>query len=300
MFYNFIFDIIVLAGLPFHRIVNERCWMETHEPHTKPVTRKRRLLNLLLMAGVPIMFYSCVNGMIFYPPACSYQPSTHIVEIPVSTDQHVAAFWLPPRSENDFVVIFSHGNAEDVGHNIDFAQDYHLRGFGVLFYDYRGYGLSPGRPSEHNTYEDIEAAYGYLVNDRKIAPSRIIVHGRSVGSGPSAYLAQKHALAGLILESPFVSAFRVVTHWPIIPFDKYKNLSRIKDIHCPVLIIHSRDDDIVPFWHGEKLFNAANDPKMRLWLEGLGHNDPHDADPDYWKTITEFKNLVIQHAAKEK
>lgn len=240
------------------------------------------------------MFYSCVNGMIFYPPAPSYQPSTHIVQIPVTEDQSIAALWLPPENENDLVVVFSHGNAEDVGNNIAFAQDYHAHGFGVLFYDYRGYGLSPGRPSEKHTYEDIEAAYRFLTEQQNIAPSRIIAHGRSVGSGPSTYLAQKYPLAGLILESPFVSAFRVVTHWPIIPFDKYKNLDRMKNIDCPVLIIHGTEDDLVPLWHGQKLFAAANDPKMSYWVGGAGHNDLLDFAADYWPTIEKFRQMVLE------
>lgn len=266
----------------------------------KLVSRKRRLIDILILAGVPLMFYSCVNNMIFYPPACSYQPSTHIVKIPVTENQHIAAFYLPPQNATDLVVLFSHGNAEDVGHNIDFARDYHLHGFGVLFYDYRGYGLSPGRPSERSTYEDIEAAYNFLITDQHIAPSRIIAHGRSVGSGPSTYLAQKHPLAGLILESPFVSAFRVVTRVPLIPFDKYNNLARIKNIHCPVLIIHGTQDTIVPFWHGQKLYNAAHDPKMNYWVQAANHNDLLDFATDYWPTLADFKNRIEKHNQESK
>jgi abhydrolase domain-containing protein 17 len=265
----------------------------------KTVSRKRRVVDILILAGVPLMFYSCVDGMIFCPPDCSYRDRTDTNNIPVGEGQHIAAYYLPPKEAGDLVVLFSHGNAEDVGHNMDFAQVYNYFGFGILVYDYRGYGLSTGRPSEKNTYEDIEAAYRFLVDEQKIEPSRIIAHGRSVGSGPSTYLAQRYPLGGLILESPFVSAFRVVTRVPILPFDRYPNLRRMKDIQCPVLVIHGKEDEIVGFWHGERLYQAAGEPKMKYWVESAGHNDLLDcAGEQYWETLLKFKALVNQAAEK--
>jgi fermentation-respiration switch protein FrsA (DUF1100 family) len=241
------------------------------------------------------MFSSCVTNLIFQPPAASYEPSVQLIKIPTANNQQIAAFYLPPQSESDFVILFSHGNAEDIGHNIEFARDCRQQGFGILLYDYRGYGLSDGRPSEQNAYQDINAAYQYLVTNAKIAPSRIIAHGRSVGSGPSTWLAATHPIGGLVLESPFVSVYRVVTRWPMIPFDKFNNLARIKQVHCPLLVIHGKEDCTVPFWHGQKLFDAANDPKMNCWVENASHNDLlYYAGEQYWKTLETFKIMVEQ------
>jgi fermentation-respiration switch protein FrsA (DUF1100 family) len=263
--------------------------------------RNSKILYILLLAGAPLMFSSCVDNLIFQPPAPSYEPSGQLIKIPTASNQHIAAFYLPPQSESDFVILFSHGNAEDIGQNIEFARDCRQQGFGILLYDYRGYGLSDGRPSEQNTYQDIEAAYQHLVADAKIAPSRIIAHGRSVGSGPSTWLAARHPLGGLVLESPFVSVYRVVTRWPMIPFDKFNNLARIKNVHCPVLVIHGKQDSTVPFWHGQKLYDAANDPKQNCWVNDAGHNDLlYIAGETYWIALREFRTNILEHDEKTK
>ena len=121
-------------------------------------------------------------------------------------------------------------------------------------------GITPPWPGS----EDVEAAYAYLVNELGVAPQRIIVLGRSVGSGPATYLASRKPVGALLLESPFVSAFRVVTGIPILPFDKFNNLSRIGQVHCPALVVHGTADRVVAFWHGRKLYEAANEPKLHL------------------------------------
>lgn len=261
----------------------------------KPISKTRRIFNVALLLLIPIMFYSCVDSMIFFPPPVSYQPSSNLVMISGDLGQQIAAYDLA-RPEDGFVVLFSHGNAEDIGQNRAFFQQYQMQGVGILGYDYRGYGLSSGKPSETNTYRDILAAYTYLIHEKKIDPSQIIVHGRSVGSGPSVWLAANYPVGGLILESPFVSAFRVRTHWPIIPFDKYNNLARIKNIDCPLLVIHGQNDRIVGFWHGQRLYEAAAEPKMHYWVPNAGHNDLlFVAGKEYWNKLNEFFEIVKQH-----
>ena len=257
-------------------------------------SKKRRIFDLCLLASIPIWLYSFTNSIIFHPPRCSYQSSDSVVIIAVENNEHIAAFYLP-AADDAFVVLHSHGNAEDIGYLRDYIRCFKAEGFGVLAYDYRGYGLSDGTPSEQNSYKDIEAAYHYLVDQQHIDPRRIIVHGRSVGSGPSVWLAEKYPVGGLVLISPFVSAFRTRTHWPILPFDKYNNLSRIKNIHCPLLVMHGRKDRVIRLWHGKKLYEAANDPKMHHWIDDAGHNNFLEIGWDeYWKTIHVFKDLVKQ------
>lgn len=261
----------------------------------RKISHARRILNLTLLLLIPVFFYSCVDSMIFLPPEPSYQPSSNLVMIEMDLGYEIAAYYLP-GPEDGFVVLFSHGNAEDIGQNRGFFQNYQMQGVGILGYDYRGYGLSNGKPSEFNTYGDILAAYDYLIHERHIEPQRIIVHGRSVGSGPSVWLAAHYPVGAVILESPFVSAFRVRTRWPIIPFDKYNNLARINNIDCPLLVIHGQDDRIVGFWHGQKLYEAAAEPKMHYWVPNAGHNDLfYVAGDEYWKQVNEFIKLIQRY-----
>ena len=258
------------------------------------INRKRRIFDLFILLTLPIIFYSCADSMIFHPPKCSYTTSRHLITIPTVERQQIAALYWPAEA-NNYVVLLSHGNAEDIGQLRGHIQCFNIEGFGILAYDYRGYGLSQGKPTERNAYEDVEAAYQYLTAEQKIDPSKIIVHGRSVGCGPSVWLAEQYPVGGLILESPFVSAFRVVTRWPILPFDKFNNLARIKNVHCPLLVIHGQQDQIVRFWHGQTIYDGANQPKMHYWVEGAGHNDLiYRAGKDYWKRLNDFKNFLTQ------
>nr|WP_313890014.1 MULTISPECIES: alpha/beta hydrolase [Nostoc] len=117
--------------------------------------------------------------------------------------------------------------------------------------------------------------------------------GRSVGGGSAVNLAMQKPVAGLIIESSFISAFQVIVPFRILPFDKFPNLENIKKVKCPILVIHGKADEIIPFAHGEKLFNAAISPKLSLWVEEANHNDLFwVAEEKYQKTLQEFTKLV--------
>jgi hypothetical protein len=162
-------------------------------------------------------------------------------------------------------------------------------GAAVFAYDYQGYGTSDGHPSEQGAYADINAAYTYLTEELAIAPERIIIHGRSVGGGPSVDLASREPVGGLIIESSFTSAFRTVLPIPLLPFDKFHNLSKLEQVDCPVLIIHGTEDRTIPLWHGERLFERAPEPKTFFPVAGAGHNDLVDVAGDrYVQAIQEF------------
>lgn len=241
-----------------------------------------RVMQLLLtLAGcyafVAAMAWLMSDHMIFLPPSASYDERTLPVER-VATDDgsHIAVRYLP-NPEARYTLLFSHGNAEDLGHLEPFLQALQASGFSVLAYDYRGYGLSSEHaPTVAGAYQDEAAAFRYATQGLGIPASRIILHGRSVGSGPAVELATREQVAGLIIESGFVSVYRVMTRWPLLPFDKFPNLARIPSVLCPVLVIHGRQDWIIPFWHGEKLYAAASQPKQAYWVEQAGHNDLTD------------------------
>jgi hypothetical protein len=205
-----------------------------------------------------------------------------------SGNQKITALYLPNPNAR-FTLLFSHGNAEDLGDAMYFLQNFQDAGFAVMAYDYRGYGTSGGKPSERGVYEDANAAYDYLTTQLQVPPDRIIAMGRSLGCGAAIHLAAERRVAGLVVEAPFLSAFRVLTRVPLLPWDKFNNARTIRRVHVPVLIIHGRNDNIVPFWHGEKLFALANAPKTFLPIDGAGHNDVMlMAGKKYEATLREF------------
>ena len=162
-------------------------------------------------------------------------------------------------------------------------------GFSIFAYDYHGYGTSGGKATEQNAYEDIDAAYNHLTQVLRVPSDRIIAHGRSLGGAVAIDLASRKPLGGLVVESSFVSAFRVVTGYRIFPFDKFRNADKIKAVRCPVLVIHGRQDEVIPFWHGERLFELANEPKMNFWADGAGHNNLKPvAGPEYVRALKAF------------
>lgn len=160
--------------------------------------------------------------------------------------------YLPPP-EGGYVLLYSHGNAEDLGSVRYRIRQYAERGYGVAAYDYEGYGQSGGEPSEAAACRDIERVWRYLVEERGVPPESIVIYGRSVGSGPSCFLAEKVPARALVLEAPFKSTFSVVgMGW--LPFDRFRNIDRVAKIDLPLLIIHGTRDTVVPYSHGEAAF----------------------------------------------
>ncbi len=176
------------------------------------------------------------------------------------------------------VLLFFHGNAGNISHRLDSIRQFHELGLSVLIVDYRGYGQSEGRTTERGLYRDADAAWRYLVEDRGVPASDIVIFGRSLGASVAARLAaERHPLA-LIVESSFTSVPDIAGElYPWLPVRWLSRLSHatrdhIRDVKCPVLVVHSRDDEIIPFHHGEAIFAAANEPRTLLAIRGT-HND---------------------------
>jgi fermentation-respiration switch protein FrsA (DUF1100 family) len=185
--------------------------------------------------------------------------------------------WFVPHDNPRATLLFLHGNGGNISHRLDKLSIYHQLGLAVLIIDYRGYGASEGKPDEQGTYNDAESAWIYLINEKRIPENRIIIYGESLGGAVATWLAiQKHPGA-LILESAFTSIADMGKHYyPYLPVKllariKYPTLDRIAAITCPLLIIHSPADDIVPFTMGQKLYDQANQPKDFLEITG-DHN----------------------------
>jgi len=197
-----------------------------------------------------------------------------------STDGESLHGWWVPHDNPFATILFLHGNAGNISGRVDIIEKLHGMGVNVFIFDYRGYGQSTGAPSEDGLYKDTEAAFQYLIKERSIPASDIVVHGRSLGGGPATWLCERVRTAALILESTFTSVPDAgVHHYPYLPVRMlstidFDNLGRVGQCRCPVLIIHSPEDDVIPFAQAERLFAAARDPKIFLEISGA-HNEGH-------------------------
>ena len=202
----------------------------------------------------------------------TYEPVKIVTDDGVELDG-----WYLPAENARGVLIFFHGNAGNISHRLDSLKIFNGLGLSTLIFDYRGYGRSQGKVSEQGTYRDAEAVWRYL-SEQNVPAGRIIVFGRSLGAAIAAYLATRHTPAGLILESAFTSVpdFAARTHWYLparwLARFSYSTEVYLKSVKCPVLIVHSREDDIIPFRNGRELFDAASEPKQFLRIRG-NHNE---------------------------
>lgn len=185
--------------------------------------------------------------------------------------------WYVPAAEPRGTVLFFHGNAGNISHRLDSLRIFHQLGLAVLIIDYRGYGQSEGKPSEAGTHRDALAAWRHLVEVRRTAPGRIVVFGRSLGAALGAWLATQERPGALILESAFTSVPDLAgdLYWwlPARRLARFEYAARdyLAEVRCPVLVVHSPEDEIIPFSHGQALYAAARPPKEFLQLQG-DHN----------------------------
>ncbi|MBN2491457.1 MAG: alpha/beta hydrolase [Planctomycetes bacterium] len=186
--------------------------------------------------------------------------------------------WFVSAPDARGAVLFCHGNAGTIDDRLDTLRILHKLRLAVLIFDYRGYGRSDGSPSEANTYADAEAAWRHLTERRGIAPDRILLWGRSLGGAVAVELATRHAAAGLVVESSFTSipdmaagTFPIPLPFRLLCRHVYDSAAKVARLSCPTLFLHSPEDDIIPWRHGERLFAAAAEPKRLVRIRG-DHN----------------------------
>jgi len=202
--------------------------------------------------------------------------------------------WVPERDRP--VILYSHGNAEDIGLHLDLIDELSLRtGADVFSYEYVGYSLSRlagAHASEEGCYRSIDAAWKYCVEDLKIDAKRIIIFGRSIGSGPAVDLASRsnvdgttHSplnVRGVLLQSPIESGARAVLGYGVsligYPMDPFRNYEKIPKIQCPVAIMHGTADEVVPCQNGRNLHGMLRQPFEPMWMDGYGHNNMPQSD----------------------
>ncbi len=255
----------------------------------------KRFLKSFLFIYFCISMFGCfiADNLIFQPHKSSYGKDNLIVEkIPREDASDLNIIYLEnPKSK--YTILFSHGNAEDLGDIYPFLLEYNSKGYSVIGYGYQGYGQTEGISSEKNCYRDINDVFNYLTEIMKIPEKQIILHGRSVGGGPTVELSSKKKVAGTIIESTFMSAFRVITYYPILPFDRFNNIGKINKITSPIMFIHGKEDKVIPFYHSLNLKDEFNGKSSNYWIENAGHNNILSlARNKYWEKIAEFVELI--------
>lgn len=249
-------------------------------------------LRLLVIAAV-LYALACVSaryvapGMIFLRPAPIAPPAPETIRLPTPDGVTLhARHWRNPDAM--FTLLYFSGNGEELGALASYLPEYVQAGFSVLTYEYRGYGHTGGTPSEAHCYADAQLLLDWLKR-QGTPPERVIVFGFSVGAGSAVELARTQPVAGLIVESAFVSAYRVMMRWLFLFGDLFDNERKLREVRCPVLILHGDVDPVVPVWHAEALYAAANEPKRKLIVSGGGHGGLEAvARDDYWRALRDF------------
>jgi fermentation-respiration switch protein FrsA (DUF1100 family) len=238
---------------------------------------------LIIYLALLLLLYLNQSSMIFVPSRqINLTPKTVGLEFEsvqfVTPDRVKLSAWFIPSSKPDsYVILQCHGNGGNISNRVDYSLIFYQMGLSSLQFDYRGYGNSEGSPDEAGLYLDALTAWEYLVDERQISPHKIIVYGESLGGGVASYLATQKPIGGLILASTFTSVpDRAAELYPFFPIHslssyQFNTYDRLPQIKVPILVIHSREDVIIPFSHGEKNFARANEPKTFLEIKG-DHN----------------------------
>ena len=256
----------------------------------------------LLIAGILIWWLQ--PRLVFYPIKPLRLTPTDwgmaYEDVQLTTEDGVALHgWLIPAArdrteERPSTLLFFHGNAGNISHRRDSIDIFNDIGLDVLIIDYRGFGRSEGSPSERGLYQDAAAAWRWLTQTRGIAADEIVIFGRSLGGAVAIQLAARTEPAALIVESSFDELGSVADeHYPLlsrlIPLRyRFPSAEQIAAVRCPVLVLHSQDDHIIPYRFGQRLFAAASGPKTFVDLRG-GHNDGFMlSQPQYQESLTVF------------
>ena len=255
----------------------------------------------LLLAALPLAAWAALRAMegflLFHPSrAMSSHPGTVGLRwepIALKTADGVAlkAWWIPGPAEESKAMLCLHGNAGNLSHRTDKMRIFHDAGAAQLWVEWRGYGQSAGRPSEKGLIRDADAGLVWLMT--RVPAGGIVVYGESMGSGPAVELAARGGLGGLILDGAFSSIrdmARVVVPWlpAFVIATRFDNLSKLPQVPMPVLVLHSPQDEIVPFAQARRNFEALQSPKRFVELKG-GHDDGFlDSGRAYSDAIRDF------------
>ena len=262
----------------------------------------------LAYACVLALVYLFQSRLIYFPEvgrAVAATPQAYglrfePVTITTEDNERLSAWWVPVENAAG-AVLFFHGNAGNISHRIDYLEMFNRLRYSTLIVDYRGYGQSTGSPGEEGTYRDARASWDYLRHARAAREQDIVVVGESLGGAVAAWLAARERPRAVVLASTFTSVPDLGAQvYPFLPVRllsriRYDTLAAVKAIKSPLLVAHSREDDIIPYAHARALYDAANEPKQFLELAG-GHNDGFLFMRKEW--IAELEAFLARAAAK--
>lgn len=235
----------------------------------------------LTLIFITLFLYVFQRRLIYFPdqhtPSLQDYHATDMTVVTLQTKDNIELMsWYKPATHNQPTLLFLHGNAGHIGYRMPLIRQFLKAGFGVFLLEYRGYGGNKGSPTEQGLYEDGQTALVFMYQ-RGIKPKHIILFGESLGTGIATKLAAENPVGCVILQSPFTSLVNLSRfHYPwniIKPWDRFNSLERMKSIHAPLLVLHGKRDQIVPFTEGLAIFNEANTPKEILGFDKKNHND---------------------------
>ena len=265
------------------------------------------IVGIGIYAVFSIYIYYMQSGLIYYPDmpgrnllATPENIGLNFQNVEIVTEDNIKLHgWFIPYKNAKATVLFFHGNAGNISHRLDSIKIFHRLELNVFIIDYRGYGQSEGKITENGTYRDAEAAWNYL-NAQGINGQQIIIFGRSLGASIATWLASKHTPAALIIESGFTSVPSMGQRfYPFLPIRwlthfKYDTKQYVKNISCPVMVAHSKNDEIIPYDEGREIFDNAAEPKQFLEMQG-GHNDGFMVSGStYVEGLRSFINGIIK------
>lgn len=264
------------------------------------------LLVLLVLAASLVRQFKLLDRHLLFFPSREVSGDPAQVGLPFEDVRFQAADgvnlhgWFVPGS-GDTTLLWFHGNAGNIGDRIENILVLNRSvGVNVFIFDYRGYGLSEGSPSEKGIYLDAEAAIAYLTSRPDVdRDGGLVVFGRSLGAAVAVEMATRQSFRGVILESPFTSVKAMARRTnPIlsrlvpvglIVQSRFDSLAKMSEVVSPILVVHGRADETVPVEMGVALFEAANDPKRLHLIDGAGHNDTYlVGGEDYFEAIEAF------------
>jgi pimeloyl-ACP methyl ester carboxylesterase len=259
--------------------------------------------------AILVLIYFMQSHLVYHPySAITSTPADlgyEFEDVEIRTDDGLKLHgWFVPEENADITVLFFHGNAGNISGRLETLRLLHQLGLNVLIFDYRGYGRSQGRPTEEGTYRDAAATWKYLTEHKNISEDEIIVMGRSLGGSVAAWLASRRNPAAVILESTFTSAADLGSEiYPWLPVRwlisfKYETRDYIKQISAPIFVVHSRDDKVVPFHHGETLFNETGEPRQFLELRGSHGSGFLETGARYQNALKDFLNQHTSYQTK--
>lgn len=250
------------------------------------------LLRLLVLSVEPKMTFYPVRGLDRRPSSLGL--AYEEFRLASGGSDSIVAWWIP-RPSPVAELVFFHGNAGNLSIWLDFLAVLHHQGYSVLAFDYRGYGLSSGSPTEEAVYQDSRAVVEDFWQNRHQPGNKVLYFGRSLGGVTASFAATVRQPDGLVLEATFPDKATLLEHYPVLKllnaFSRYKlHTSRyLKEVNCPILVIHGDSDRVVPLEVGKKLYESLQSPKEFYLVRGGDHNQQHVAGgEEYWMRLESF------------